>query len=173
DGHCEIGPNAVPVFGAYAYNLKNNFTEVMPRIKKLMLKHGFWSLLLDREFLSLISTEVNSSFSKRSMINRVKRFLPLLDPKKFTKRGLSGIRSVIINNHGNIIPETFLLKNTTSLNILNYNSPGATGGLPMAAMIVSELINDGFAQKNEKENVSGNNNNNLWDIEEIYSRIKS
>lgn len=173
DGHCEIGPNAVPVFGAYAYNLTNNFTEVMPKIKNLMIKHGFWSLLLDREFLSLVSTEINSSFSKKSMINRVKRFLPLLDPNKFTKRGLSGIRSVIINNQGNIIPETILLKNTASLNILNYNSPGATGGLPMAAMIVYDLIKDGFAQrKNDKEDLSGNENSNLWNIEEIYSRIK-
>ena len=106
------------------------------------------------------------------MINRVKRFLPLLDPNKFTKRGLSGIRSVIINNQGNIIPETILLKNSASLNILNYNSPGATGGLPMAAMIVHDLIKDGFAKRKNKEDLSGNDNSNLWDVEKIYSRIK-
>jgi hypothetical protein len=29
------------------------------------------------------------------------------------------------------------------LHVLNYNSPGVTGALPMAAMIVSGLIDDG------------------------------
>lgn len=173
DGHCEVGPNAVPVFGAYAYNLKNNFREIMPKLKKLILRHGFWSLFLDQEFLSLVSTEINSSFSKKSMINRVKKFLPVLDPNKFTKRGFSGIRSIIINNHGKIIPETFLLKDSFSLNILNYNSPGATGALPMAAMLVQDLIKDGLVLKKEDiEKFRNNSVRNQWNIEEIYSRIK-
>jgi (S)-2-hydroxyglutarate dehydrogenase len=57
-----------------------------------------------------------------------------------------------------------LLKNSISLHILNYNSPGATGALPLSAMIVQELINDKLIKKVTKAN-------QLWNIEDIYSKI--
>jgi (S)-2-hydroxyglutarate dehydrogenase len=102
--------------------------------------------------------------SKRIMIQRVKKFLPALDTKKFTTRGTAGIRSLLIDDKGNFIPDTLLLKNSISLHILNYNSPGATGALPLSAMIVQELINDKLIKKVTKAN-------QLWNIEDIYSKI--
>jgi hypothetical protein len=48
---------------------------------------------------------------------------------------------------------------------LNYNSPGATGALPLSAMIVQELTNDKVINKVTKDN-------QLWNIEDIYSQIK-
>jgi hypothetical protein len=51
------------------------------------------------------------------------------------------------------------------MHILNYNSPGATGALPISAMIVQELIQDKVISKVPK-------NNQLWSIEDIYSKIK-
>ena len=99
------------------------------------------------------------------MIKRVKHFLPVLDTKKFNSRGTSGIRSLVIDDKGNFIPDTLLLKNSLSMHILNYNSPGATGALPISAMIVQELIQDKFISKVPKYN-------QLWCIEDIYSKIK-
>lgn len=165
DGHCEIGPNAVPVFGPYSYHLLDNLKNFLPKTREIFLKKGLWSLFYNREFVSLLTHEIAGSFSKRIMIQRVKQFLPALDPKKFTTRGTSGIRSLIINDKGNFIPDTLLLKNSISLNILNYNSPGATGALPLSAMIVHELINDKLINKVTKPN-------QLWNIEDIYSKIK-
>ena len=178
DGHCEVGPNALPVCGAYAYNIRNNFRGVFPRIQEVVRKKGFWSLVMDKEFLSLILTETNSSISKKAMINRVKQFLPLIDPKKFNRRGISGIRSVLINNQGSFIPDTLLLKDVSSLHILNYNSPGATGALPMAAMIVHDLAKEGIILKNKTNEIRQTKTRQgvpepLWNIEDIYSRIRS
>jgi L-2-hydroxyglutarate oxidase len=177
DGHCEVGPNALPVCGAYAYNIRKNFREVFPRIQEVVRKKGFWSLVMDKEFLSLILTETNSSISKKAMINRVKQFLPLIDPKKFNRRGISGIRSVLINNQGSFIPDTLLLKDVSSLHILNYNSPGATGALPMAAMIVHDLAKEGIILKNKTNEIRQTKTlqgipEPVWNIEDIYSRIR-
>ncbi len=165
DGHCEIGPNAVPVFGPYSYNFIDNLRNFIPKTKEIFVKKGLWSLLYNREFLSLITNEIASSFSKNIMIQRVKHFLPALDTKKFIKKGTSGIRSLLIDDKGNFIPDTILLKNSLSMHILNYNSPGATGALPLSAMLVQELIYEKVINKVAK-------NNQLWNIEDIYSNIK-
>jgi L-2-hydroxyglutarate oxidase len=165
DGHCEIGPNAVPVFGPYSYNLIDNFKNFLPKSREILFKKGLWSLFYNREFLSLLTHEIAGSLSKRIMIQRVKQFLPALDTKKFSTRGTAGIRSLLIDDKGNFIPDTLLLKNSKSFHILNYNSPGATGALPLSAMIVQELINDRIINKVTKSN-------QLWNIEDIYSKIK-
>ena len=85
--------------------------------------------------------------------------------KNLTQEGTAGIRSLLVNEKGNFIPDTLLLKNSLSLHILNYNSPGATGALPLSAMIVQELANEQVINKVTK-------NNQLWNIEDIYSKIK-
>ena len=165
DGHCEIGPNAVPVFGPYSYNVMDNFRNFIPKTKEIFFKRGLWSLFSNREFLSLVINEIASSFSKHIMINRVKHFLPAIDTKKFNTRGISGIRSLLIDGKGSFIPDTLILKNPLSIHILNYNSPGATGALPLSAMIVQEIINNKVISKVPKKN------NQLWNIENIYSKI--
>ena len=165
DGHCEIGPNAVPVFGPYSYDFIDNLKNFIPKTKEIFYKKGLWALFTNREFLSLLTNEIAGSLSKRVMIQRVKQFLPALDTKKFNTRGTAGIRSLLVNEKGNFIPDTLLLKNSLSLHILNYNSPGATGALPLSAMIVQELANEQVINKVTK-------NNQLWNIEDIYSKIK-
>ena len=165
DGHCEIGPNAVPVFGPYSYDFIDNLKNFIPKTKEIFYKKGLWALFTNREFLSLLTNEIAGCLSKRVMIQRVKQFLPALDTKKFNTRGTAGIRSLLVNEQGNFIPDTLLLKNSLSLHILNYNSPGATGALPLSAMIVQELANEQVINKVTK-------NNQLWNIEDIYSKIK-
>jgi len=88
----------------------------------------------------LVSNELSSSLSKTNMINRVKRFLPSLNSSDFKQRGRSGIRSLLIDKNGNFAAESLLVENESSLHILNYNSPGATGALPFAANIVRQLV---------------------------------
>jgi L-2-hydroxyglutarate oxidase len=139
DGRCEVGPNAVPVFGPYSYNLYNNLKDALPKIIESP-KVGVLKLLLNKEFLRLVSNEFSSSLSKTNMINRVRRFLPSLNPSDFKQRGRAGIRSLLIDKNGNFESESFLVENESSFHILNYNSPGATGALPVAADIVRKLV---------------------------------
>jgi len=139
DGRCEIGPNAVPVFSPYAYNLADNLKNVVPKLFESS-KLGVMKLFLNKDFIRMASNELSSSLSKTKMINRVRRFLPSLNSSDFKQRGRAGIRSLLIDKKGNFASESLLVENDSSLHILNYNSPGATGAMPFAANIVKQLI---------------------------------
>ena len=164
DNTCEVGPNAVPVFGPYAYNWRTNLANMLPKIMESS-QTGARKIFFDRQFLSLISTELKSSFSKTMMINRVREFLPPLRPSAFTQRGTAGIRSTVVDKNGRFIPDTLILERDSSLHVLNYNSPGATGALPMAANIASKIIRAGIVQTSERAR-------SLWDAHTIADRMK-
>jgi len=143
DGKREVGPNAVLVFGPFAYNWHQNMRLVLPKILQSISESGRLgriSLFTDKKFVTLAFHEFRSSLSKRVMINRAKRFLPILDPSQFTKRGTSGIRSSLIDINGKFVPDIFIVGNEDSVHMLNYNSPGATGALPVAALIVDRIM---------------------------------
>lgn len=164
DNTCEVGPNAVPVFGPYAYNWRTNLANMLPKIMESS-QTGARKIFFDRQFLSLVSTELKSSLSKTMMINRVREFLPPLRPSAFTQRGTAGIRSSVVDRNGRFIPDTLILERDSSLHVLNYNSPGATGALPMAANIASKIIRAGIVQTSERAR-------SLWDAHTIADRMK-
>ena len=165
DNTCEVGPNAVPVFGPYAYNWRRNLVDMLPKIMESS-QTGARKVFFDRQFLSLVSTELKSSLSKTMMINRVREFLPPLRPSAFTQRGTAGIRSSVVDKDGRFIPDTLILERDSSLHVLNYNSPGATGALPMAANIASKIIRASVVQTSEKAK-------SLWDAHTIADRMKT
>ena len=164
DNKCEVGPNAMPVFGPYAYNWRRNLVDMLPKIMESS-HTGVRKIFFDRQFLSLVSTELKSSLSKTMMINRVREFLPQLRPSAFTQRGTAGIRSSVIDKIGRFIPDTLILERGSSLHVLNYNSPGATGALPMAANIASKIIRASVLQTSDKAR-------SLWDANTIADRMK-
>jgi L-2-hydroxyglutarate oxidase len=136
DGRREVGPNAVPGFGPYSYGWSKNLADMVPKLWESS-RTGARRVFFDRQFLSLASTELKSSLSKTAMINRVREFLPALRPAAFTVRGTAGIRSSVIDSHGKFVPDTLILKRDSSIHVINYNSPGATGALPMAAKVAA------------------------------------
>jgi len=138
DGRCEVGPNAVPVFSPYGYTISENMRQMPSKVLE-MLSSGASKMLFDSQFLSLASGEILSSLSKTVMINRVREFLPRVDPKKFRKRGTAGIRASVIDRDGKFVPDAIITQGEKSLHILNYNSPGATGALPFAVYIISQM----------------------------------
>lgn len=139
DGRCEVGPNAVPVFGPYSYTTYDNLKNVVPKIIG-SCKVGVLKLFLNKQFLQLISNEFSSSLSKTNMVNRVRRFLPSLNPHDFKQRGMAGIRTILVDKNGEFASESLVVEDDSSLHILNYNSPGATGALPVAANIARTLV---------------------------------
>jgi len=140
DGRCEVGPNAVPVFSPYGYTISENMRQMPSKVLE-MLSSGASKMLFDSQFLSLASGEILSSLSKTVMINRVREFLPRVDPKKFRKRGTAGIRASVIDKDGKFVPDAVITQGEKSFHILNYNSPGATGALPFAVYIISQMQN--------------------------------
>ena len=163
DGRREVGPNAVPVFGPYAYGWSKNLADMIPKILESS-RGGAKKVLMNREFLSLASAELKSSLSKTAMINRVRDFLPEIRPADFNERGTSGIRSSLIDKHGRFIPDTIVLKRQGSLNVLNYNSPGATGGLAVGAKLAADLFEAGIIERGESVR-------SLWAVEDISIRM--
>ncbi len=163
DGRREVGPNAVPVFGPYAYGWRRNLADLVPKLVESS-RTGARKAVFDKQFLSLASTELKSSLSKTAMINRVREFLPDLRASLFTKRGTSGIRSSVIDKTGKFVPDTLVLWKESSVHVLNYNSPGATGALPMAAKIASKITEDGILEQSERPR-------STWDAETIAAMM--
>ena len=172
DGRREIGPNAVPVFSPYAYSSSTNFRFLIPKIFESS-RTGVRRILFDKQFLQLASSELKSSISKTAMINRAREFLPQIQPSSFVQRGTAGIRSSLIDVRGKFVSDTKIIKNEYSLHVLNYNSPGATGALPIAAMIAQELIEQGML---DRSNYDGNleypdDKTPNWDTAALFDEI--
>jgi (S)-2-hydroxyglutarate dehydrogenase len=143
DGRCEVGPNAVPVFSPYGYNFTENIKEFPSKVLE-MLSSGAAKMIFDSKFLSLATSEFLSSASKTVMINRVREFLPRVDPSKFHARGTAGVRASVIDSAGKFVPDAIIKEGEKSVHILNYNSPGATGALPFAVYVIEQLRQKGI-----------------------------
>ena len=174
DGRREIGPNAVPVFSPYAYNWSTNLRYFIPKLFESYSRTGARKILLNRRFLSLASNELKSCLSKTAMINRAREFLPEIRPSLFSKRGTAGIRSILVDNNGKFVGDTLIIKNDYSLNVLNYNSPGATGSLPLAALITHELIADGIISSTSSPfSLNANSRKkSIWDATTIADQMR-
>ena len=164
DGQTEVGPNAVPVpspetyegyignVGTFVSKLRDVFTSNTKR------------LFLDSEFLSLISKEWYSSISKTAMINRVQRFIPKVRPEFFTKRGTAGIRSPVITPQGRFLSDVMEVGDEYSFNIINYNSPGATGAPAYSAFVIKKLCEQGFLEYRE------NSKESVWRFDDVINQ---
>lgn len=166
DGSCEIGPNAVPVFSPYGYNKTENIKEFIPKMLE-MLGSGARKAIFDKQFQELAMNEIQSSMSKSAMIDRVKRFLPKIDADKITEKGTAGIRSSVIDENGKFVPDVILIDDNTSIHILNYNSPGATGALPFASHIINHLNKNGLFQSEDLDAQCG-----PWKFSEIIEKLE-
>ncbi len=164
DGTRQIGPNAVPVAGPHAYEgMAIDASELVSKIIEI-LRGGTRKLVLNPEFLSLLWDEWMSSLSKDAMIKRAQRLVPKLKPEYFTRKGIAGIRSPVIDNTGNFVPDTIELEGLHTYHILNYNSPGATGAPGYAAYVISRLEKAKMLNLPRK-----NKKSDIWNFEQIIS----
>ena len=166
DGHCEIGPNAVPVFSPYGYDKMENIKKFIPKMLE-MIGSSAKKAIFDKQFQELAMNEIQSSMSKSAMIDRVKRFLPKIDADKITQKGIAGIRSSVIDKNGKFVPDVILIDDEISFHILNYNSPGATGALPFSAHIVNHLNKAGLFVSEDMDATCGS-----WKFDKIIEKIE-
>ncbi|MGI0082164.1 MAG: NAD(P)/FAD-dependent oxidoreductase [Nitrosopumilaceae archaeon] len=161
DGRSEVGPNAVPVPSSETYS--GYVGDVETLISKLseIVTGNVRKLLLNPDFISLISKEWLSSISKTVMIERVQQFIPKIKPTFFSERGTAGIRTPIITPQGTFLPDVMELEGPNSYHILNYNSPGATGAPVYSAYVVRKLQEKGFLDYTPKPKTS------IWNFEKI------
>jgi L-2-hydroxyglutarate oxidase len=142
-GKREIGPNAVLVSSPFAYKgLSEKRLQILSKIFERPIGPKV-KLFTSGTFLSLVWHEWRSSISKKAMCARVKEFVPALDVSYMNERGLAGVRSSLIDSNG-FVPEAVLINGGSSIHILNYNSPGATGAPAFSAYVVSKIMKDGL-----------------------------
>ena len=162
NGETEIGPNAVPVDSPEAYD--SFITDIPTTLSKIsdIVTGSAKKLFLNPDFISLVSKEFLSSVSKSAMIERVKKFIPGIEPKNFPKRGTSGIRTPVLSPNGDFVSEMIEIEGKNSFHIVNYNTPGATGAPAYSAFVVKKLQEKGILAepKNQK--------NSIWDFEKIF-----
>lgn len=150
DGTREIGPNAVLVGGPEAYGgLTPGKGNVLTALIKSPLGPKF-HLLFNREFLSLVSSEWKSSRYKSEMAQRIRGFIPALEDRFLTERGISGVRASLIDHTG-FTPEAVIVFGRRSLHILNYNSPGATGAPAFSVYVIMEMISKGLLKETQQQ----------------------
>ena len=164
DGRSEVGPNAVPVPSSETY--AGYIGDVGTLVSKLseIVTGSAKKLLLNPDFISLISKEWLSSISKTAMIERVQKFVPKIKPTFFLERGTAGIRTSIITPEGTFLPDVMELEGPNSYHILNYNSPGATGAPAYSAYIVKKLQEKGFLNYTQHPKAS------IWNFEKIIAQ---
>jgi L-2-hydroxyglutarate oxidase len=164
-GQTEIGPNAVPVAEPETYSgYVGNLPKTLSKIKEI-LSGNSRKLLINPEFLSLVSKEWKSSLSKTAMVNRVRQFIPGIKPSYFTKRGTAGIRSPVVTKNGEFLLEILELQTQNSFHIINYNSPGATGAPAYAAFVVKKLQEKGILDFSTKAKQA------IWDFDKLIERM--
>ncbi len=164
NGETEIGPNAVPVDSPEAYD--SFITDIPTALSKItdIVTGSTKKLLLNTDFISLISKEFLSSISKSAMVERVKKFIPAVKPENFPKRGTAGIRTPVISPEGNFVSEMIEIEGKNSFHVVNYNTPGATGAPAYSAFVVKKLQEKGILTqpKNQKDSI--------WNFNEIIGQ---
>jgi len=155
NGETEIGPNAVPVDSPEAYD--SFITDIPTVLSKIsdIVTGSAKKLFLNPDFISLVSKEFLSSVSKSAMVERVKKFIPGIEPRNFPKRGTSGIRTPVLSPNGDFVSEMIEIEGKNSFHVVNYNTPGATGAPAYSAFVVKKLQEKGIlAQpKNQKDSI--------------------
>ena len=164
NGETEIGPNAVPVDSPEAYD--SFITDIPTALSKIsdIVTGSAKKLILNPDFISLVSKEFLSSVSKSAMVERVKKFIPGIKPGNFSKRGTSGIRTPVISPQGEFVSEMIEIEGKNSFHIVNYNTPGATGAPAYSAFVVKKLQEKGILAR------SKNQKNSIWNFNKIFEQ---
>ena len=165
NGETEIGPNAVPVDSPESYD---SFIKDIPTaLSKItdIVSGSAKKLLLNPQFISLISKEFHSSISKSAMVERVRKFIPLVKPEDFPKRGTAGIRTPVISPDGEFISDMLEVFGRNSFHIVNYNTPGATGAPAYSAFVVKKLQENGILDEHVQSK------NSIWNFGNIIEQI--
>ena len=165
NGETEIGPNAVPVDSPESYD---SFIKDIPTmLSKItdIVTGSAKKLLVNPQFISLLSKEFHSSISKSAMVERVKKFIPAVRPENFPKRGTSGIRTPVISPDGEFISDMIEIFGKNSFHIVNYNTPGATGAPAYSAFVVKKLQENGILDKPSK------NKDSIWNFGNTIEQI--
>ncbi len=126
DGRVLLGPGAMLAFGREAYA----FHRVNVRdVADTLTWPGFYRLLLQPRFRSLIRSEVEKSLSLRAIWREANELIPDLRHSDLI-RSFAGNRAQLVNRRGDLVDDILVRETDRALHVLNAVSPGLTCSLP-------------------------------------------
>jgi len=126
DGRVIVGPGAMLAFGREAYR----FWEVNPReLAGVLAWPGFYRLLGQRRFRSLIVSEVRKSLSLKAVWREAQLLIPALRSADLV-RSFAGNRAQVVSKDGQLVDDIVVRETARTVHVLNAVSPGLTCSLP-------------------------------------------
>ena len=134
NGDREVGPNAVLAFKREGY--KNTDFSILDTIDSLSYRglHNF----ITNNFRFCLS-ELLSSLSQKSFLNKAKKMMPEIDSSMLEKGG-AGVRAQALNQEGKLLMDFRVERVENQIHVLNAPSPGATASLAIANYIIKNYI---------------------------------
>ncbi|WP_188681764.1 NAD(P)/FAD-dependent oxidoreductase [Thermogymnomonas acidicola] len=157
----ELGPNAALVAGPYVYS---GFSESPLQALSWLFERPVLtrlSLLTNLEFLGMVRSEWESSTSPEGMVRRLSSFIPSLKASMISGPGISGVRGSVVSRSG-FVPEAVMITDGSSLHVINYNSPGATGAPAFSAYVLIRAVSQGLLREPER-----NMSRLGWDLDAV------
>jgi L-2-hydroxyglutarate oxidase LhgO len=133
-GGVECGPNAVFSFSREGYartafNMKDSLAA--------LTYSGTWNLFAKHWRKGWM--EYRRAFAKRLFLRTLRTLIPDLQADELV-RGRCGVRAVALEPDGRLVDDFYILRNTTSLHVLNAPSPAATASLAIGDKICQEAL---------------------------------
>ena len=126
DGRVIVGPGAMLAFGREAYR----FSQVNPReLAGVLTWPGFYRLLGQRRFRSLIVSEVRKSLSLKAVWREAQLLIPALRSADLV-RSFAGNRAQVVSKDGQLVDDIVVRETARTVHVLNAVSPGLTCSLP-------------------------------------------
>ena len=134
DGSLTVGPNAVLGLAREGYAKS---AVALRDVAAYAGFPGFWRLILKNIRSGL--SEAANSLSKRRYLEECRKYCPSLGLDDLAPRE-AGIRAQAVMRDGTLVHDFLILKTRRTLHVGNAPSPAATASMPIAAMIVNEVL---------------------------------
>ncbi len=126
DGRIIVGPGAMLAFGRESYR----FWGVHPRdLASTMTWPGFWRLLGQPRFRSLVRSEIHKSLRLKAIWREARQLVPELVPRDLV-RSFAGNRAQLVHKDGSLVEDVVVRESGRGIHVLNAVSPGLTSSLP-------------------------------------------
>lgn len=129
NGEIECGPNAVFSFKREGYN-KTDF-NLRDTVSALSYS-GTWKLFMGNVKFGI--NEYRRAFSKKLFLETLQKMIPSLTMEDI-KPARSGVRAMLLNEHGDTRDDFRIEKGENSIHVLNAPSPAATASLAIGNSI--------------------------------------
>jgi len=137
DGHCKIGPTAIPALWREQYQGLSRFR--LGEFAEISVRQARLLFTADSGFRRLAVTEIQK-YSRDKMVAEAAALLSGVDKRHYRRWAKAGIRAQLLNIETNTLVMDFVMEgDDKSMHILNAVSPAFTCALPFARHVCDEV----------------------------------